>query len=46
MPEKENCWTPCDTETLIKEDLIKTKDPVNIDVKNKLKKQIVVSAIV
>jgi hypothetical protein len=47
MP-KDDCFTPCDTDALLNKDLVSSRanrdNPVKIDVKRVLRKQIEVSA--
>lgn len=48
MADKNPCFVPCDTDTLLNQDVIGTRGdkntPVKIDAKRLLKRQIVVSA--
>lgn len=50
MTEKDdNCYTPCDTDTLMEKDIVGSREkgkPVNINVKGRLQKQIAVSSAV
>lgn len=48
MADKDPCFVPCDTDTLLNQDVIGTRGdksaPVKIDTRKLLKRQVIVSA--